>query len=285
MKKILLIAALCLSLAGSGLQAQEPTDITAMRDAGLTDETLGRFLAQNLDGNRVAPQVDSHLLSRLAGYGGNDLAAAYLELDRATAHLVSRDFSPEVVAQLMESGMEASDLVQLLKTEAASSPAPVARPEKAAKTIPGTPPLPPQKTAKATAPSVIQPSVPVRPVSAPVSPRRSEMGWQDLRPGQAADPASRLPLPYSTYDIRRPKSNGPWMGVSERELPDGHVVEVNTIGDANTIGQEVLSRPTGHKVYRYYSGNPSDPRAIRSSTEPEQEQRNREDLQIIFSGG
>ncbi|MDR2726340.1 MAG: hypothetical protein LBC90_09860 [Candidatus Adiutrix sp.] len=86
------------------------------------------------------------------------------------------------------------------------------------------------------------------------TPARSEPGYQDLRPGQAADPALRLPPPPAPYDIRRQRTDGSWLGVTERELADGHLVEVHVSGSAQDLGQEVISRPTGHKVYRYYSG-------------------------------
>jgi hypothetical protein len=44
------------------------------------------------------------------------------------------------------------------------------------------------------------------------------------------------------------------MGVEEVVKPDGHVYEVNSNGRKDRAGFEVLSRPSGHKVYRYFSG-------------------------------
>ena len=118
--------------------------------------------------------------------------------------------------------------------------------------------------------------------AAPVrTPSRFQTGYQDLRPGQSADPALRLPPPPVPYDIRRQRTDGPWLGVTERELADGHLVEVNLSGSAQFLGQEVISRPTGHKVYRYFTGRPDDPR---SGTDPAQAWKNREELMIIHGG-
>jgi hypothetical protein len=114
------------------------------------------------------------------------------------------------------------------------------------------------------------------------TPSRPEPGYQDLRPGQAADPAKRLPPPPLPYDIRRQRTDGPWMGVTERELADGHLVEVHVNGSAQILGQEVISRPTGHKVYRYYSGRPDAPR---SGDDPAQAERHLEELKIIYGRG
>jgi hypothetical protein len=70
------------------------------------------------------------------------------------------------------------------------------------------------------------------------------------------------------------------MGVTERELPNAHVVETNSIGQIHQVGQEVYARPGGHQVYRYWTGNPD---STYSGADPRQEQKNREDLHIIFS--
>ena len=87
-------------------------------------------------------------------------------------------------------------------------------------------------------------------VRIPAAPR-----YQDLRPGQSADPGLALPPPPVPFDIRRQKTDGPWLGVTERELEDGRLVEVHVSGSARLLGQEVISRPTGHKIYRYYIGD------------------------------
>jgi hypothetical protein len=69
------------------------------------------------------------------------------------------------------------------------------------------------------------------------------------------------------------------MGVTERELADGHLVEVHLNGSAQVLGQEVISRPTGHKINRYYSGRPDAPR---SGSDPGRDERNLEELRIIY---
>jgi len=110
----------------------------------------------------------------------------------------------------------------------------------------------------------------------------SEPRYQNLRPGQAADPASPLPPPPVPYDIRRQRTDGPWLGVTERELADEHLVEVHVSGSAQVLGQEVISRPTGHKVYRYYIGRPDAPH---SGTDPAEDERRLEKLKIIHGRG
>ena|GEM_PF-3139561 len=122
-------------------------------------------------------------------------------------------------------------------------------------------------------PAQIDPTPPPAPVA------RIPSAYQDLRPGQPADPALPLPPPPVPFDIRRQRTDGPWLGVTERELADGRLVEVHVSGSAQFMGQEVISRPTGHKVYRYYIGQPDAPR---SGSDPAQDERNREDLRIIF---
>jgi hypothetical protein len=103
------------------------------------------------------------------------------------------------------------------------------------------------------------------------------------QPGQAADPAKRLPDTTTPLDVRRQRTDGPWLGVTERELADGHQVEVHVSGSAEVVGQEVISRPGGRQVYRYFSGRPDAPRP--SGSDPVQDERNREDLRIIYSPG
>jgi hypothetical protein len=256
----------------------EPVDLVSLKESGLSSETIGRYLAQNLERNRLAPAIDAKLLTHLGQYGGDELAAAYLEFDRQTMHESRRDFSTEVIEQLMLSGLEASRLRGIFTREGAAisarqmqTPAPAFNlPVKSFGIVDMTTPASPA----AVSPVMVEPAV--------QTPSRPQAGYQDLRPGQAADPALRLPPPPLPYDIRRQRTNGPWLGVTERELADGHLVEVNALGNSEVAGQEVISRPTGHKVYRYFSGRPDDPR---SGADPLQEQRNREDLMIVSAGG
>ena len=286
MKKLIVTLILSLIFVAPAVAAPntEPIDLVSMKESGLSNETLGRFLAQNLGSDRLTPQVDANLLTSLGRYGGDSLAAAYLDLDRATMNQPGREFGPEVVEQLMIGGMPPAELQKLLENETARHStqyqAPAVQPVPAAAL--NTPPAAP-RIIQTTTPSVAPPAV-----NRPQAPDLTGRTHQDLRPGQAADPASRLPLPYSTYDIRnnrqdgqqrRQNNGGTWMGVMEKELPDAHLVEVNSIGQISQVGQEVFTRPSGHQVYRYYTGNPDNPY---SGADLRQEQKNREDLQVIF---
>ncbi|MDR1043960.1 MAG: hypothetical protein LBP33_02430 [Candidatus Adiutrix sp.] len=291
MKKLTsaLILILTLTFAAPALAAPDngPLDLVAMQEAGMSTESLGRFLAQSLGAQRAAPQLDADLLTRLARYGGDSLVVAWLDLDRAVCHQARPSFSQEMLQQLLDGGTPPADIRKLLDDEtvraARSRPEPAAAASVSVSRLsPATaPPAPAYQPPQVSAPSIAPPQ-------APEAPRRS---FQELRPGQAADPASRLPLPYSTYDVRYGRQDGetrlrqrndggPWMGVMERELPDAHLAEVNSLGQVGQVGQEVFSRPSGHKVYRYYSGRPDSPD---SGPDLRQEQKNREDLQIIFN--
>ena len=284
MKKLIVTLILSLIFVAPAMAApnNEPIDLVSMKESGLSNETLGRFLAQNLGSDRQAPQVDANLLTSLGRYGGDSLAVAYLDLDRATMNRPTREFGPEVVTQLMAGGMPSAELKQLLAEETARAVGQSYEAE--AQPVVLAPPVPAPKVVQTMTPTVSAPTV-----SRPQAPEMTSRTEQALRPGQAADPASRLPVPYSTYDIRnnrqdgqvrRQNNGGSWMGVMEKELPDAHLVEVNSIGQVAQVGQEVFTRPSGHQVYRYYTGNPDNPY---SGADLRQEQKNREDLQIIFS--
>ncbi len=338
------VIALLLTLSAAPLEAQkEPIDLVSLQQAGLSSRSLGRFLAQNLDAERLAPQIEPAFLVGLAAYGGDDLAAAYLELDRATAHLAQRDFSPELIGQLMDAKMEPDKLSDLLRrqaglfqkpvpsglaeeTEAAGlsqaepqSLAPTERPRpvqppqapslKAAQTVgqaaSGDPsavwpketparrdlipasPEPPRVRPERQSPPLVQ-AEPAAAASAapapakPLSPRAPQLPPQELRPGQKADPARPLAEDRGPYEHRQAPEQGPWLGVDQRRLPDGHAVEIHRLGDGSQMGQTVESRPSGAKVQRYYVGQPDEPRSIRSSSDPEQDRRNREQLELIL---
>jgi len=79
------------------------------------------------------------------------------------------------------------------------------------------------------------------------------------RPGLAAAPGKGPPP--GPFAIRPQRTDGPWPGVAERD-------------SARAPGREVISRPGGEKVYRYYSGRPGAPR---NGADPLREERNRED--------
>ncbi|MDR1921401.1 MAG: hypothetical protein LBS31_06625 [Candidatus Adiutrix sp.] len=278
MKKIMLSAILCLGLFGPvpalpvQALAAPPADLAAMRQAGLSQETISRFLAQNLEGGRLAPPMEAALLSRLGQYGGDELAASYLELDRRAARLAERDLSPEIVRRLLDSDIGAPGLKKVLEAEAARLASPASSPPPSPASLPAAPPAPRSAT---------EPSSPARSQEAAAAPepQPAAPAYQDLRPGQAADPASKLPPPPRPYDVRRQRTDGPWVGATERELADGGQVEVSLSGDPRLVGQEVISSPGGHKIYRYFSGRPDAPE---SGPDPRQEQKNREDLEIIY---
>ncbi len=290
--------------------AEDPVDLAALQEAGLSPETIGRYLAQNLDGTRLAPPIRADLLSRLGEYGGDELAAAYLKLDKETAYQTRRDFSPEVVEGLLAGDVGADKLKNVLEAETAkaiknagaapplappapsSTPRPNAAPPRAEilesdlpappqpREAPTVPPRPPALPAAAPPQAAAAPQAPAPQVSAPAPPAAPQARFQRLRPGEAADPGSPLRPPLDTYELRAPAAEGPRLGVTERELADGHRVEVNTMGDPNLVGQEVIERPSGRKVYRYHSGNTGKAAPM---TDPEQERRNREDLMIIHN--
>ncbi|MGL4208071.1 MAG: hypothetical protein ACRCTY_01655, partial [Candidatus Adiutrix sp.] len=224
----------------------------------------------------------------------------YLNLDKETAHLPRFGFSPEIIDNLLTSDVGPQILTQVLNAQTTAAAAdranlknsPSPQPQASLGPASGTtqssplglPPLglpldlPIDTAAASLPPADLSPSPELLPASPP-APKRPQATYQELRPGQAADPASKLPPPPSTYDIRRQKTEGAFMGVTERELPDGHLVEVHVSGRAAMVGQEVISRPSGHKIYRSFSGQPDSPY---SGADLAQEERNRQNLEQIF---
>ncbi|MDL2259816.1 hypothetical protein LJB99_02925 [Deltaproteobacteria bacterium OttesenSCG-928-K17] len=310
MKNIIITACFIIATfltAAPALASQDPADLMEMEKAGLSSATISRFLSQSLTDGRKAPPISAKLLTRLGRHGGDHLAKTYLDLDKASAHLASPDLTPAMIDRMMSAKIPPSEMQliigeEIAKLEAAQkqAKAPLMPPSlppaagevdivspseiMAAAMAPAPAPAPAPREAAVPMPAAVDISSPRLPQAQP-----RPAGFQDLRPGQAADPASRLPLPHSTYDIRsnrqygdvrRHNPGGPWMGVVEKELPDGHVVEANSIGQTSAVGQEVYSRPSGHKVYRYYTGNPDAPY---SGADARQEQINRDNLNTIFS--
>ncbi|MDR1487383.1 MAG: hypothetical protein LBT62_05255 [Deltaproteobacteria bacterium] len=79
---------------------------------------------------------------------------------------------------------------------------------------------------------------------------------QVLYPGQQADPARPMPENPGPYWTREPQANHTFfMGVVDEVKADGHRYEVHTNGKRGVMGQETLTRGSGHKVYRYFSGD------------------------------
>ncbi|MGL4209666.1 MAG: hypothetical protein ACRCTY_09800, partial [Candidatus Adiutrix sp.] len=101
----------------------EPLDLVLLKNAGLSAETIGRFLAQNLDSMRVAPAIDGARLARLGQYGGDELAVSYLNLDKETAHLPRFGFSPEIIDNLLTSDVGPQILTQVLNAQTTTAAA------------------------------------------------------------------------------------------------------------------------------------------------------------------
>ncbi len=279
-----------LSLAWS--QGEGSTaDLSVMQKAGLSPESLGRYLTQNLDADRRAPALSPQLLASLGRYGGDDLARAYLDFDQATLAQSTREFSPEVLNQFLAQEMPPTELAAILRREAA------------AKSSSGSgnlmpPPLPPTVTSTQTtekmedAPIVppVAPKAPTAPVRVQyqsetpkrsINPAPAYRGEQYLRRGEPADPSMRIMSTDEPFPTRQEPASGNWLGVTEHEYPDGRRVERHSVGERGRAGQEVLRRPSGREVHRYYSGDPDRPPF---GEDPAQEWENKEDLHIIFNG-
>ncbi|MDR0620649.1 MAG: hypothetical protein LBJ61_02035 [Deltaproteobacteria bacterium] len=104
--------------------------------------------------------------------------------------------------------------------------------------------------------AIAGPKEPVKPKIAFAKPKDLRKIPQTLAPGQKADPARPLPEAPGPYWTRTPKGHGTFLGVTEEVKADGHRYEVNRNARGDRLGQEVLSRPSGHKVVRYYSQSP-----------------------------
>lgn len=102
------------------------------------------------------------------------------------------------------------------------------------------------------------PGIPaVRPpaaAKAPPTPAELRKIPQTLAPGQSADPARPLPVAPGPYWTREPEPGKHFMGVTDEVKDDGHRYEVHANAREGLMGQEVLSRASGHKVVRHYNG-------------------------------
>ncbi|MDR2354359.1 MAG: hypothetical protein LBF22_14610 [Deltaproteobacteria bacterium] len=80
---------------------------------------------------------------------------------------------------------------------------------------------------------------------------------QTLHRGEQADPARPLALPERNYPVREP---GPehafFMGSFEQTTLDDHEVVIHRNSRSGYVGNRVEETPSGHKVYRYFSGKP-----------------------------
>ncbi|MDR1546342.1 MAG: hypothetical protein LBU12_06455 [Deltaproteobacteria bacterium] len=118
--------------------------------------------------------------------------------------------------------------------------------------VKGAGPSAPIVAAVEAAPALV--AAPLAPVKPPTAAELRKVP-QTLAPGQSADPSRPLPAAPGPYYTREPRSQGGlWMGVRDEIKPDGHRVETHANGRQGLQGQEVLSRASGRKVYRHFSG-------------------------------
>jgi hypothetical protein len=256
-------------MAASQLAAQV-LDLEKLAKSGLPESVRERMVVQSLS-QRARPPLEGEFLLEMVRYGGEGLALKYMSLDSATANEAEAPLSPAVMSRLMKSGTPRADLEKIVEiaggvAEVDSKPVPVppALVKVSEVTVTDLPPV--KNQAQAENPlvesPVASPKSPKTPeyVPAPVinrPPTREELRKipQTLIPGVPADPARPMPPSPGPYQIRRPEgSRGVYMGVQEEVKPDGHVYQTNLNGRKEYLGSEVLSRPSGHKIHRYYSG-------------------------------
>ena len=204
---------------------------------------------------------------------------------QSVRNLMKAGVAPEEIKSLMESAAEPAGDIAPVEAEAAFASSPTV-----AETVETLPDKPVEPPAKPEAPSksaftvediepeasneayegnsqesaspyaavrdAISPRVPAAP-QAPASPADLRKVPQTLYPGQSADPARPLPEAPGPYWTRLPEPDGSrFMGVADEVKADGHRYEVNTNARGGLMGQEVLSRGSGHKVIRHFNIRP-----------------------------
>jgi hypothetical protein len=241
--------------------AAQVMDLEKWAQAGMPESIRQKMVIQSLS-HRARPPLTGEFLLEMVRYGGENLTLSYLNLDSATAQQAQAPLSPEVVSRLMSSGAPRADLEMIIN---AANRGAERAPEAPVVTPVGLRPVTEEIVEKlgpetVNPTSVVAPSAPQIPHAPPtVSPAPTSVDLrkvpQTLAPGVPADPSRPMPPDPSPYQIRRPQGNqGVFMGVQEVVKPDGHVYQVNSNGRRGLMGYEVLSRPSGHKVYRYHSG-------------------------------
>jgi hypothetical protein len=235
---------------------------------------------------RARPPLEISFVLQMAEYGGDALAKAYLEMDARTNKMERSPLTPEAMRNLMSSGLTVEDLLLLINsagqsfptaqasiseasgpsvlvTEGTNAPRPIEDP--LPPLVPATSPTPYHAMIAVTGPQIpgmsgfSGPTVPQAATYQTASAAR-EIDWrkvpQVLYPGQQADPARPMPEAPGPYWTRQPGPNDTFfMGVTDEIKDDGHRYEVHTNSHRGVMGQEVLTRPSGHKVYRYFNGN------------------------------
>ncbi|MDR2386681.1 MAG: hypothetical protein LBE80_03730 [Deltaproteobacteria bacterium] len=247
-------------------------DLNDLKSKGLSDRSREIIVTQSL-AQRARPPLEIEFIEELADYGGDVLAQAYLEMDAVTADQKSSPLPPSSMKNMMAAGLSPSELVKF--SQSVNPQASVSEPNGAALAKSG-PMVRAMSVASNSEGPVEAPKAPVnpefnqnlQPVAQPKKPQVAIQKPKDLRkipqtlyPGQQADPARPLPEAPGPYWSRAPKGHDTFLGVTETVKADGHRYEVNTNAQGGRLGQEVLSRPSGHKVVRYYSMAPEKAQA------------------------
>ncbi|MDR1608136.1 MAG: hypothetical protein LBT38_06980 [Deltaproteobacteria bacterium] len=252
-----LASLLIFSLFSQAPLLAEVMDLNKWAKAGLPESIRQKMVIQSLS-HRARPPLSGDFLLEMVRYGGENLALSYINMDSATAQEPQAPLTPEVVKRLMGSGVPRADLEMVINAAQKSG-----SDQSATLVAPIVAPVPEElrpvveEEVKPYKPApVVAPARPEPPKAEPLpTPSQLRKIPQTLVPGQPADPSRPLPPNPSPYHIREPKgSNGVFLGVQEVKKPDGHVYQVNSNGRQGLQGYEVLSRPSGHKVYRHHSG-------------------------------
>jgi hypothetical protein len=267
---ITVLAALWTLFLVSSIWAAEPVDLAELGRQGLGEASRRIIVTQSL-AQRARPPLDLEFVKELAAYGGDDLALAYLEMDAATAKSAESPLPPTSARNMMAAGLAPADLIAFSKSlnpklnndDAEAQGGLAGPPAGAAVTEVMTVAEADTTTVAPTAPAAPkfegQPNGPGRPHQPQANfnkPKDLRRVPQTLVPGQKADPSRPLPEAPGPYWTRAPKGHETFMGVTETVKADGHRYEVNTNARGGRLGQEVLSRPSGHKVVRYFSQSP-----------------------------
>jgi hypothetical protein len=254
--------------------AEEVMDLEKWAQVGMPESLRQKMVIQSLS-HRARPALSGDFILKIVRYGGENLALNYLQLDNDTATENQAPISPQVMERLIDSGVPRSDIDKIIQAAQSGGalshqPEAVAVPESLAKKA--------EMTQEDLEPiETVSPEAPVAPRAPQIypspkiveEPNKASLRKvpQVLYPGVPADPARPMPPQPGPYEIRKPRgSEGLYMGVTEAVKPDGHVYQVNSNGRRESQGFEVLSRPSGHKVHRYFSGrtdqtyNPDDVR-------------------------
>ncbi|MDR2443536.1 MAG: hypothetical protein LBE31_08465 [Deltaproteobacteria bacterium] len=285
--KILTVLAMLAFFGTSSLLAAEPLNLAELTSKGLSERSRDIIVTQALS-HRARPPLEIGFVLEMAAYGGDELARTYLEMDADTSQIPNSPLPPESMRNLMASGLDPKEIKDLIlsieTTEAPNAALAIPAATTAAATyvtLNDAPPVAPKAPeAPATPPAAATPNptvgqgdewlrddyaqsaalyAPQSPQApqAPAQPSKADLRHipQVLAPGQSADPSRPLPVAPGPYWTRtRQTEDGFFMGVTDEIKVDGHRYEVHTNSKGGVMGQEVLSRASGHKVVRHYNG-------------------------------